>query len=293
MAERVKDALQRLDIRPTRTRGQNFVIQPAVIDAIISFGAPASDEDLIEIGGGLGALTERLVAIAPRSLTVIEIEPQFCAELKRRFPAISVECADAREVDYRNFKKGSVVFGNLPYSFSTEILFRLVDVAPHLSRAVLLLQREFVDRLASPPGSREYGTISVMAQLIADVRKGPIISGRSFHPPTEVESRVVELRFLAAPRVPVADRLWLRRVVKAAFHQRRKKLSNSLRSLGLGEENNLSQILSGIGIDPGRRAETLSLDEFVKMADTLRALPRSEEPTPATHTRRRKGGTRT
>lgn len=271
MGENVKRALQRLDVRPTRTRGQNFLIQPAVLDSIVAFGEAAASDDIVEIGGGLGALTEKLAALQPRSLTVIEIEPKFCVELQARFPSVHVIEGDARTIDYSRFAPGSKVFGNLPYAYSTEILFRLIEGSRSLPRATLLLQREFVDRIAAAPGGRDYGTISVMVQLVADVQRGLIVSGSSFHPPTEVESRVVSLQFLATPRYEVADRSWLRRVVKAAFHQRRKKISNSLRSLGNMEPQSILEALSECQIDPSRRAETLSVEEYVRLAASLQA----------------------
>ena len=115
--KRAKDVLRSLDVVPSKQRGQNFIIDSAVISAIVDFGGPQAQDNLVEIGPGLGALTEVLQRIAP--LTVIEIEEKFCRELKGRFPAINVIHQDVRQVDFSTVGKDLVVFGNLPYSFST------------------------------------------------------------------------------------------------------------------------------------------------------------------------------
>lgn len=266
---RAKDQLAELDVRPSKRRGQNFLINPHVIEGILKFGDPQPGERLVEIGGGLGALTEKLAGIATYPLHVVEIEPKFVAQLRERFPQVHLHQGDARAFDFTSLGAPLTVFGNLPYVYSTEILFHLVSHVPAVRRAILLLQKEFVDRMASPPGSREYGALSVMVQLWAEVKKGPVISGGSFHPPTKVDSRLVELRFATEPRVPVLDLVWFRRVVKAAFSQRRRMLSNSLRSLGVVSEESIREALQRVSVDGTRRAETLSLDEFHRLASAL------------------------
>ncbi len=267
MQPRAKDQLRSLDVRPSKERGQNFVIENSVIDAIIGFGAPKAEENLVEIGPGLGALTRELAKFP--NLTLVEIEPKFCEELAKEFPAVKIVNQDVREVNFADLGKDLTIFGNLPYVFSTEIVMHLVEHASSVKRAVLLLQREFAERLASPPGGREYGRLSIATQLWADLELGPIIPGTSFHPPTAVQSRVVTLRFLKAPRVEIKDRVWFDKVVKAAFAKRRKKLPNSLFSSGYLARERIDAALTKCSIDPNRRAETLSIAEFVALADAL------------------------
>ena len=271
---RAKDALRELNLRPSKTRGQNFLIDPAVIGAIVDFGNPSSADHMVEIGPGLGALTEPLSRIG--KLSVIEIEEKFCAELGGRFPGIEVVNSDVRKVNFSRFGSNLLVFGNLPYAFSTDIVFHLIDNAESISRAVLLLQKEFAERMAAAPGGRDYGVLSISCQLKADIGLGPIITGNCFHPPAGVDSRLVEMKFLSQCRYPIADMVWFKKVVRASFLQRRKKLVNSLMSSGFFSRERVDQGLTTCGIDPGRRAETLEIAEFVRMAEALSPQSRDQ-----------------
>ena len=215
----------------------------------------------------MGALTAELSAFAP--LTVIEIEERFCEGLRARFPTIEIIEADVRTVDFSEIGQGLVVFGNLPYSFSTDITLHLVANAAFIKRAVLLLQREYAERLAASPGSRDYGAISVTCQLHADLRLGPVVTGDAFYPAAGVESQVIELRFLSQPRCALANPFTFARVVAAAFMKRRKKLANALKATGAFPTDRVQQALETAGIDPARRAETLSVEDFCRLSDAL------------------------
>lgn len=263
---RAKDMLRDLGVVPTKQRGQNFIIDPNVLQQIIEFGSPKQGDHLVEIGPGLGALTEKLV-LYDANLVVVEIEEQFCRPLKEKFPSIQVHQGDVRQVDFSTFGTELIVFGNLPYSFSTEIIFHLLDQGAAIKRAVLMLQREFAERVAAAPGSRTYGAISVNAQMRADVRLGGIISGESFHPRANVESILLELKILEKPRFQIENVEWFRRVVQAAFLQRRKKLKNSLLASGIfSNQEGVQQVLEMAQIDPGIRAEALTIEEFARLA---------------------------
>lgn len=265
--KRVKDRLSEIGVRPVKERGQNFLIDSAVLDQILEFGSPLPREQLVEIGPGLGALTERLAAIAP--LAVIEIEESFCADLRGRFPHISVHQGDAREFDLSRLGERITVFGNLPYAFSTEIVFHLLESRSGITRAVLLLQREFAERMAAGSGSRSYGRLSIACSLHSDLRLGPVIAGDSFHPPTSVESRLIEMRFLARPRYDVGDSAHFERVVKAAFAERRKKIINSFKAAGFFPMDSVVAGLAEAGIDPGLRAEAVDLERFAALSRAL------------------------
>lgn len=263
---RAKDSLSRVSVRPSKERGQNFLIDPDVINRIIAFGAPTAGETTIEIGPGLGALTKELIKVGP--LTVIEIEEKFCQELSQ-YPEIAIVNQDVRTVDFAQFGRELVVFGNLPYSFSTDIIFHLIDNRDYLNRAVVMLQKEFADRMGAAPGGRDYGVLSISVQLFCDIALGPLVTGDSFHPPTKVDSRVLQMTFLKEPRYQIADMLWFKRVVKAGFLQRRKKLVNSLKASGFFSGEQVAKALEQSGIDGSRRAETLSILEFVRLSEAL------------------------
>lgn len=265
-----RENLRQLEVRPTKRRGQNFTIDTSVVRQIIAFGAVVPGEQLLEIGPGLGALTEELARQGP--LTVIEIENALAARLREKLPGITIINDDVRQVDFSKLGSDLVVFGNLPYSFSTDIVFHLLRFKSHIKRAVLLLQKEFVERLAADPGGRDYGSLSVAIQMWADVSTGPVVPGTSFYPTTAVESQVVQLEFLKSSRVAVRDPVWFERVVRAAFNQRRKMLQNTLRSLTDISREDIVRALEKVGISPQRRAETVSVVEFAALSEALAEL---------------------
>jgi 16S rRNA (adenine1518-N6/adenine1519-N6)-dimethyltransferase len=206
------------------------------------------------------------------------------AKAARHWPEaarVEIRLADARGFAYEDLRllrpspAGRVlVVGNLPYSVSKAILDRLLGAHAALDLAVLMLQREVAERLAAAPGGREYGALSVFWQRWAEVTRLLVVPPGAFRPPPAVESAVVRAAFSAAPRVPVADEASFARVVRAAFGQRRKTLGNALRGGGLGSPARLAAALAGAGIDAQRRAETLSLEEFARLADRLQGEPR-------------------
>jgi 16S rRNA (adenine1518-N6/adenine1519-N6)-dimethyltransferase len=265
--QRAKDTLRDLAVNPSKSKGQNFLIAPGALAAIVDFGNPLSDESLLEIGPGLGALTSELLRIAP--VTVIEIEERFCDDLEERFENITIVHADCREVDLAELGDNLTVFGNLPYSFSTDIIMQLVDQRAVVNRAVLLLQKEFVERLGGKPGTKAYGTLSVAVQLHASVTLGPVIGGDCFHPPAKVESQVVELSFFKTPKYEIKNSYWHQRLVAAAFFRRRKKIANSIQASGSFPGIDIIAILKAAGVDPEQRAETLTVAQFVSVSNLL------------------------
>lgn len=263
----VRSDLESAGVRPSKNRGQNFLLDQSVLESILEFGDVSEGERALEIGPGLGALTERLYPLG--SLTVIEIETGFCKSLKERFPDLNVICADVREFDLKTVEGPLVVFGNLPYVYSTEIIFKLLQAGSHIKRAVLLLQKEFAERLAAEPGGRDYGSISVAVQLLCSAQLGRLVPGNSFHPPTQVTSRIIRLDFLDAPRFDVGSRELFETVVRAAFRQRRKKIVNSMASAGRWSREEIDAALQKAGIEPGRRAETVSVEEYANLARSI------------------------
>jgi 16S rRNA (adenine1518-N6/adenine1519-N6)-dimethyltransferase len=267
--------------RRRRALGQHFLADPGVAARIVE-AVGATGADLVcEIGAGWGALTPALAARAGR-LVALEIDPTLQAGLAaaaRRWPEadrVEVLQADARTFAYEGLRAlrpspaGRVlVVGNLPYSASKAILARLLEAHATLDVAVLMLQREVADRLAAAPGGRDYGALSVFWQRWAEVRRLLVVPPGAFRPPPAVESAVVRTTFLAASRVSVADEAGFTRMVRAAFGQRRKTLANALRGGGLGSGDRLDAALARAAIDGRRRAETLSLEEFARLAEAL------------------------
>lgn len=270
---RAKDVLRDIDVTPSKSRGQNFAVDPAVITQCIEFAEPKAGENLLEIGPGLGALTSELRRFGP--LSVVEIEAKFCARLRDLYPDLKIYNADIRNTDLSALGSKLTIFGNVPYSFSTDIVFHLLKHRSAIMRAVLLLQREFAERLAAKAGTRAYGSLSVAVQLWADLRLGPIVPGTAFHPPAKVESQFIELSFLSGPRVKTDNFEWLEKVVRASFLKKRKMLHNSLRAAGIWSGEEIDRALASAGIDAKRRAETLSLDEFAALAESLKPPAKS------------------
>ena len=254
-----------------RALGQHFLRDAGIARRIVEIAGLTPQDLCVEIGPGEGVLTFLLAERAGR-LLALEVDEKLVEGLRSRLaalPHVEVRLADARRFDYatlpalRPSPDGRVVIvGNLPYSVSKPILERLVAARTAVSEMVLTLQKEVAERVAAGPGSKRYGALSVLTQLYCDARLALAIPPGAFRPPPKVDSAVLHLRVLATPRVPVGDEGKFHRLVKAAFGQRRKTLANALAG-GLGVSvATARQWLAAAGIDPGRRAETLSLEEF-------------------------------
>jgi len=257
-----------------RALGQHFLRDSASARTIAELARLTSDDLCVEIGPGEGALTF-LLAERAGWLLALEIDEALLTRLRPRlasFAHVELRQADARRFDYSTLPALKlsaagrvVVVGNLPYSASKPILERLVEARTAVSEMVLTLQKEVAERVAAGPGSKRYGALSVLTQLYCDVRLAATIPPGAFKPLPQVDSAVIHLWVLAAPRVPVADERRFRRIVKAAFGQRRKTLANALAG-GLGvSAATARQWLAAAGLDPSRRAETLTLEEFSRL----------------------------
>ncbi|MGH7262818.1 MAG: 16S rRNA (adenine(1518)-N(6)/adenine(1519)-N(6))-dimethyltransferase RsmA [Candidatus Rokuibacteriota bacterium] len=261
-----------------RALGQHFLRDAHVARTIADLARLTRHDLCVEIGPGEGALTFLLAEQAGR-LLALEVDEALIAGLRPRLaplPHVEVRQADARRFDYSTLPalkpspEGRViVVGNLPYSVSKPILERLAESRGAISEMVLTLQKEVAERIAAGPGSKRYGSLSVLTQLYCDVRLAATIPPGAFRPPPEVDSAVVHLRVLAVPRVRVRDEGGFRRVVKAAFGQRRKTLANALAGGLHSSVATARQRLAAAGIEPGRRAETLSLEEFSRLTEVF------------------------
>lgn len=241
-----------------------------VVQRIIAAAEVKPDETVLEIGPGLGALTRELVHRAAK-LYLVEIDPELARRLQEEFANqehVRVIAADFLSLDLSaSFPEEKIkVVANLPYNVATPILFRLLEERRRFPEAIVMLQKEVAERLSARPGSKAYGALSVLVQLYARVERKFTVAPGSFSPPPQVESQVVFLTLQEVQRVPLEDEEAFRRVVRAAFGQRRKTLRNALRGLLV----NLAQDpFLEAGIDPSRRGETLGLEEFAALANSL------------------------
>jgi len=274
-SKKIEQELISLGVKPSKDKGQNFLIDIGALEEIIRFGHPSKNEKIIEIGGGLGALTAELAATG--SITIIELEQEFCNKLEASFPNAQVICSDIRLFDLAVLGEDLVVFGNLPYSLSTDIILYLCQYAFYLKRAVVMLQKEFAERIFAVPGTKAYGTLSVHCQLIAQVRPGPVVPGTSFYPQASVESQVIEMLFHSEPIAKVEDQYIFQRVLQSAFFRRRKKVINSIKGSTVFSAEQVDQAFDYSGIDPNLRAENLTPKEFVHLANAFKASAKVEE----------------
>jgi 16S rRNA (adenine1518-N6/adenine1519-N6)-dimethyltransferase len=269
-----RDALAAAGLRPQKRWGQHFLCDPAVARRIVDAAELRPGAAVLEIGPGLGALTDELAARAAR-LYLVEIDRGLAARLLERHADrahVRVLLGDVLALPLETMLEGDddiTVVANLPYNIATPVLFRLLSLRRRVRRAVVMLQREVAARLAAPPGTNARGALSVMMQTWAEVRVAFGVSRRSFLPPPRVDSAVAVLRFATAPRVPLRDPATYEAVVRAAFGQRRKMLRNALAALAAARGVDGTALFERAGVDARARAETLALDDFARLAGAL------------------------
>jgi len=257
--------------RARKRFGQNFLHDAGVIERILQAFHPHPQDTVVEIGPGLGALTRPLLARLPR-LHVIELDRDLAARLRAEWSPerLTVHEADALRFDFTTLATAAGrlrIIGNLPYNISTPLLFHLLDQAAVVQDMLFMLQREVVLRMAAAPDTEHYGRLSVMLQWRCAVERLFDVGSGAFRPAPKVDSSIVRLVPRPVPAVAVRDPHVFARVVQAAFSQRRKTLRNTLR--GLVD----AAAMERVGVDPARRAETLSLEEFARLADASSAGP--------------------
>jgi 16S rRNA (adenine1518-N6/adenine1519-N6)-dimethyltransferase len=265
-----REALAAAGLRPKKRWGQHFLCDGAVARRIIDTAEVGADSTVLEIGPGLGALSDELAARVAR-LYLVEVDRGLAARLSARHagdPRIHVVAGDALALPLDEIvaEPSATVIANLPYNIASPILFRLLELRARFPRAVLMLQQEMATRLAARAGGRDYGAASVVVQAFAAVRIAFRVSRRSFLPCPDVDSAVVDLRWSVAPRADIGDVEIFRTVVRAAFGQRRKMLRNALAALVTARALQPEALFAAAGVDPTARAETLDLDAFARLA---------------------------
>lgn len=274
-------------IKARKSLGQNFLIDRSVSRRIIESVAPQTSDLIIEIGPGVGALTEML-ARQSGYVAAIEIDDRLVEELRAKIaaPNLAVIKADALGIDWIDLISSARaamreltgadaarvrVVANLPYYISTAIIERMIGLGGLLHDMTLMLQDEVVERIASGPGTKDYGYLSVLVQFYCEARKLFTVPPDAFKPAPRVNSAVVRLAVRGEPVARVADARRFFAVVKAAFAQRRKTILNNLKAAApaLGIEGPVAEAIERAGIDPRRRAETLTVEEFASLHGAL------------------------
>jgi len=257
-------------IRPKKRFGQNFLRNEHVIDRILSAADLSAEDQVIEIGPGLGALTDRLLQTGA-ALLAVEIDRELADLLsERKHPRLEVVQGDVLNLDwhYLTSDRPCKLVANLPYNISSQVLFKILDHKALFSRMVLMFQKEVGDRLMASSGTREYGILSVLMQTWYEISRVVRVAPGCFHPPPRVESVVLRFDPRNEALFPIDDETVYRKLVRGAFTQRRKTLRNSLLASGWGA-GEIDRLLAHNRIDPGRRGETLTLEEFAQLSNCM------------------------
>lgn len=272
----LNDQLKKHRITLTKKYGQNFISDPSLLERIASV-CDWQDDVALEIGPGAGTLTRAIAAHADRMLA-IEIDRRLaplleeslsgCDNVKLIFGDALKSDLDALVRDELNHDGDYKLVANLPYYITTPLIMHVLEDSRHVDELVIMVQKEVGERLCAKPGSRTYGAVTVMVQYLATASRAFDVGRRAFTPPPDVDSTILHLVPYKKRPIQAKDDAMMRRVVKAAFSQRRKTLRNSLASLGV-DKASIATALEKAGIDEQRRAESLSVAEFVALSDAF------------------------
>ena len=278
---RTKGILEKYGFSFKKSLGQNFLIDTNVLNRIVDFAEMSSETAAIEIGPGIGALTEQLAKRA-KKVIAFEIDQRLLPILGETLePYDNVKIihsdvlkANVKQVVEEEFEKDQdiMVVANLPYYVTTPILFKLLEEQLPIRGIVVMLQKEVADRIAAAPGTKDYGSLSIALQYYTEAETVMIVPRTVFVPQPNVDSAVIRLTKREKPAVMVQDEAFFFEVVRASFAQRRKTLMNNLVNNLQGipkDKELLEQTLQEAGIDPKRRGETLSIEEFGRLSDAL------------------------
>jgi 16S rRNA (adenine1518-N6/adenine1519-N6)-dimethyltransferase len=272
----IRQELKEYGLFPKKRLGQHFLVDRNILNKVIWAAQVEKEDVVLEVGPGFGEMTFALARQAKRVIA-IEIDSKLVAilnEKMKNYPNIEVVKSDILKVDFNQFLKKEghpiKVVANLPYQVSTPLLFRFIESKETFSTFTLMLQKEVAERMVAPPGGKEYGPLSIFIQMFSDVLIRFFIKPSAFFPPPKVESAVVHMVWKEKPMIETNDEEWFKRVVKACFGYRRKTLVNALRHSELSLPESIELKMEAIGIDPRRRPETLTIQEYASLAKVLR-----------------------
>jgi 16S rRNA (adenine1518-N6/adenine1519-N6)-dimethyltransferase len=271
--------LKAWNLKPKKHLGQSFLSDTSIARTIIARADISSQDVVLEIGAGLGALTIPL-ARTVKKVYAVEKDNQLIDLLKTELLANQISnceiiSGDILQMDLLQFAESGgrkiTVIGNLPYNISSQVIIKLIHSRHEFERAIFMFQKELAQRIAARPGGKQYGRITAVLRYCADIRTLLFVSASAFYPPPKVDSAVIEIKFKPTTGYASHDEAMLFAVIKAAFGNRRKTLKNALAASGLRIDSQLAlQALSSAGIDPSRRAETLDPADFIALEICLR-----------------------
>ena len=276
----VRSILKDCGIRPRKHLGQSFLEDKNVINKII-LAADIHEQDIVvEIGAGLGIMTEILASQAGKVIA-IDVDPRMTVILRERLQyqtRVEIIEKDVLTCDFSALQSDGQssklkVIGNIPYNISTQILFHLLTFRRHITAMVLMFQKEVVDRLVASPGTKEYGIPSVILAMFAVLSREMNVPASCFYPQPKVASSVIKIVMREKPLVELADEHFFSKIVKIAFAMRRKTILNNLRAADLpfSSDKEIEILLDHAGIEGRRRGETLSAEEFGRLSNVFYA----------------------
>ncbi len=272
----IRSELREYGLSPKKRLGQHFLVDPNILHKVIQTAGVGKEDVVLEVGPGLGGMTLALAREAKKVIAV-EIDSKLATMLKDKVADhrnIEIMESDILEVDFKHLSEAEGhpinVVANLPYQISTPLLFRFIESKEAFSTFTLMLQKEVAERMVAPPGKKEYGPLSIFVQLFLDISIRFFIKPSAFFPPPKVDSAVVHMVWKKKPMIEKKDEEWFKRVVKACFGYRRKTLINALRHSELSLPESVRLRMEKIGIDPRRRPETLTIEEFANLAEVLK-----------------------
>ena len=274
----LKKLLDKYNFRPGKQLGQNFLNDPGISEMIVKLSGVSKADVVLEIGAGPGVLTVPF-ALKAKKVYAVEKDVRLAHILKAEIYIRGILNTEVIEKDFlqvniedlaKNYKDKIIAAGNLPYNISSQILIKLAMSRKSIRRAVVMLQKELAHRILEKPGSKEYGRISVVMQYFSDLKKLMEVGAEKFYPKPKVDSTVLLIDFKERPDSPADNLELFFKTVKAAFSHRRKTLKNALKGSELHLESDIADdLLKKADIDPGRRAESLEIDEFVRLSNII------------------------
>lgn len=276
LAEKTKEIIGHFKFKFNKNLGQNFLINEEILEMTVESMNLNEESCVIEIGPGIGTLTQEMAKRCKR-VVAIEIDDTLIPILNETlgdYTNVKIIHRDALKVDFNSIiaeegLNNVKIAANLPYYVTTPILTKIFNEKPPVEAMTLMLQREAGERIMAAPDTDEYGVLSTLVQYYSDVERVCIVPPSSFIPQPRVESVVLNINILKEPRVNVMDEGLLFRIIKTSFNMRRKTLWNVLKQTGLNEEK-LKEAFEASSIDPKRRGETLSLEEFGRLSDEVK-----------------------
>jgi len=272
----IKRELAEYGLTPRKRWGQHFLVDRNILNKVVHAAELEKGDVILEIGPGMGEMTLAL-ARQVNKVIAVEIDRELVKILKKKtadFPNIIVIEGDILKISfeelYRQGHQQLKVVANLPYQISTPLLFGFIESRDLFSTLTLMLQREVAERMIASPGGKDYGPLSIFTQSVSDLSIQFYIKPSAFFPPPKVESAVIHMVWKERPLVRGEEEGWFKKVVKGCFGYRRKRLINALRHADLLLPEDLEKRIEKIGIDSQRRPETLTIQEFARLADALR-----------------------